>query len=192
VKKIVATLFILAFLAISASANVYYFHPNPIDLSDLSHYQYYSWGFEWQYPKDEVKSVSLTFKNIQDWMVEPDDILYINLLNTPPALGVRAYNDNQEIGNAWEGAGPLIGTWSDPLGYPNDPVDLTFDFTEEQVGYFNDFVADGFAGFGFDADCHYFNDGVELRVETAVPEPLTLSLFGLGLVGMGILRRRKH
>ena len=191
-KKIVVLLVILAFLAVPASASVYYFQPDPYDMSDLDHYRYFSWGFEWQHPNDDVISVSLTFKNIQDYTVEPDDILYINLLDTPPGLGVNAYYDYRELGNAWEGDGPLIGTWSDPLGYPNPPIDLTFDFTEEQVGYFNDFVADGVAGFGFDADCHYFNDGVELRVETAVPEPLTIGLLGLGLVGMGILKRKKH
>ncbi|MDD5426609.1 MAG: PEP-CTERM sorting domain-containing protein [candidate division Zixibacteria bacterium] len=191
-KKLISLLALLTLMVAPAGASVFYFQPNPVDLSDLDHYHYYSWGINWQPGGEEVTSVSLTFRNIQDWIVEPDDILYINLLDTPPGRGVHAYYDYREIGNAWENAGPLIGSWSDPLGYPHAPVDLTFTFDEQQLAYFNTFAADGYFGFGFDSDCHYFNDGVELRVETAVPEPLTLGLFSLGLVGLGLIKRKKH
>jgi hypothetical protein len=36
-----------------------------------------------------------------------------------------------------------------------------------------------------------FDDGVRFATATAVPEPGTLGLLGAGLVGLGLLRRRK-
>jgi hypothetical protein len=45
---------------------------------------------------------------------------------------------------------------------------------------------------GFDADCHFWNDGVTFTINTqavgGTPEPATLTLFALGLAG--VLRRR--
>lgn len=49
-------------------------------------------------------------------------------------------------------------------------------------------------GIGIDPDCHFYNDGMKLVVETGaapVPEPSTMLLFGAGLLGLAAVKGRK-
>lgn len=55
-------------------------------------------------------------------------------------------------------------------------------------------LADGNFGFGIDPDCHYYNNGVELKIVTSstnqvIPEPLSVLLASLGMGTLGGLRR---
>ena len=195
-KKLTSLVLLITLIALSAGsvqAGIWTFTPDPADLYDLDHHWAYTWGMEWaQY--EEVTEVTLTFKNIRDYVVEPDDILYMRLFDDAP-LGVNTYWDNKEFGDYFEGQGTLIDTWSDPNGYPNPPVDLSISFSSlGLIDEFNAAAADGLWGLAFDPDCHYWNDGVELTVETAIPEPATMSLFllGLGLIGSRFRKRTKN
>lgn len=176
----------------AAQAGTYTFKPTPEDLDDLDHYDYVSWGINFTVPTNEViTEATLTIKNIYDWEAEAGDILYINLLNQPE-LGVKKFPDDQGGGNAWANAGPLVGTWTDPAGGSPTGFDLVFKMSEVGLlNTFKNFVADGRVGFGFDPDCHYYNDGVKLVVNTAaVPEPATLAGLGIGIAAW-IRKRRK-
>lgn len=181
---------LLAFLflaAVTSHAAVYTYQPTPANMSDFDHYAAYTWGLEWENPNEKIIGAELTFKNIYDWRVE-EDFLYIHLMDlTNPDLGVTRYDDNGD-GDYFDGQGELIGVYSDPFG-GGPGVDVTFSFTDAQLASLNNFASDGYYEFGFDPDCHYFNEGVELTLTTAVPEPTTMMLLGLGIVGLGLRRK---
>jgi hypothetical protein len=187
----IATLFVLTVGASLASAQTTKtFVPNNTDLSDLDHYYAYSWGIDNVLPAGQIiTGAKLTITNIWDWTVE-DDILYVNMLDNP-ASGVKSFYDDQGGGNYFGGQGTVVGTWTDPVGGHSTGKNLVFDLGAlGLLGKMNQYAADGKMGFGFDPDCHYFNDGVKLEVTTqAVPEPASFAILGLG--GLLLIKRRK-
>jgi hypothetical protein len=202
----------LGFVAVASSAanaGTLTFTPSPSqDLFDLDHYSYYVWGIDYQIRPGSIQSATLTFHNIYDFMVEDNDTLFVHLFDAPlldtngPRLPnyrwdpthsymtMTSYGTDQTPANEWvsdQFAGqPLIGAWNDPVGGRPRNFDLTFEIPQAYFGM----LTDGNIGFGIDPDCHYFNDGVTLTVET-VPEPGTLLMLGSGVVGFVYRRRRK-
>lgn len=191
----------------SASAGTYFFTPTPRpDIWDLDHYNYFRWGINWNQTNEVIVEAVLSFRNIWDWIVEPGDSLYTHLLDDPRNIhGTRMDGwistsyDYQGNGDAFLGQGFKLDTWSDPYGGRPRNFDLTYRFSEINgaLDALNAYAADGYFGFGFDPDCHYFNDGISITITTAerpkeaIPEPATLGLFGLGAAGIAALRRRR-
>jgi len=207
-KKILLTTITIIglFIAPTLQAAVYEFLPDPNDLSDLDHSYFYTWGINWTLPAGEtINKATITYVNIYDWTKEPD-ILYTNLLNTVSdpngnislpnwktktgyqTITIQQY-DGQGSGNNFSGLGILLEPpWTDPNGGPLTKINLSYEIPAD---YFS-WLSDGNFGFGVDPDCHYYNDRVTFEITTSpVPEPTTLYLLGLGLVGLGILGRRK-
>ena len=160
---------------------------SPDDLWDLTHQQWYTWGIDFDVPVGEtIIGSSLFFKNIRNWTTE-ENHLYANLL--PGAdEGVLVGYDNQGGGNYYgASSNHLLFDWS--LGTVGQ--DKTYVFDSDDLDFLKISILDGNFGLGFDPDCHYWNDGIELRVETApVPEPATMLLLGTGLIGLAGFRRK--
>ena len=213
IKGIIGLLVILCCVVLMqvnvASATTFTFQPtdtsgNPADMMDLNHKYVYSWLINWNTPSgEEIVSAELKFKKIYDWKYGEYDILSIHLLDDPPALdlissnadgGLWSKKDSESGGDNWAGQGPLVGTWTDPIGGSSThAIDLVFTFDAVLLASLNTFVSnDGRFGFGLDPDCHYYNDGITFTVNTTpVPEPATLLLLGLGLVGVRLYGKRK-
>ena len=206
-------------LSVSAQAISYTFAPKESggdDLYDLDHNHAYAWGIDWQVPSgQEITGATLKIKDIWDWRVERDD-LWIHLLDSAKttkekwtfqnwqfvkitvADDVKLYNDWEGGGdyfeNDYDGEETFLTHWSDPNGGSPSDFDLVYHFDASQLATLEDYLADGNFGLGFDADCHYYNDGVKLTIHTAprnVPEAASTGVLLLsGLAGLAGLRRK--
>lgn len=194
-KKIVLLMIVLMFTmgAVAASAAVYTFTPTPKDLGDLDHTKFFTWGINWTHTSETITGATLKIFNIYDWQHEVDS-LYIHLLDIP--AGMSSGTDNETGGDKFAGQGKWITTWSDPYGDPSHKANLTYDLGAlGLLPNLQTYAADGSFGFGFDPDCHYYNDSVQVCITTrdtpTVPEPGMLSMLGLGLSGIALYLRKK-
>ena len=183
--SILATVISLLFLfPVSGLADMLVLEPTPADLYDLDHYRAYSWGLsiEEDVSLILVTDVVLSFDNIRNWDRQ-SNVLYVHLLDYAPD-GVTSHYDGQGGGDHFAGQGIELVTYVD---LPNTAQDLQYDFSEAQIDTFNDYLQDGSVAFGFDPDCHFYNDGVSLSIcyeVIQVPEPGMLVLICLGAVGV--------
>lgn len=88
------------------------------------------------------------------------------------------------------GANPLGAGWSFANG------NYTYTFTQAQLQVLSAYFLNGnnFA-FGFDSDCHFWNNGITFTMNTGAtptPEPATMALLGTGLAGLYYRRRRQQ
>ncbi len=187
---VLAASLLVLFLAVGqAQAELITFQPDPADLYDLSHGNYYTWGLSTEVDLSmiEFTTVRLKFDNIRNWN-SGDNVLYVHLLDSAPD-GVTVYYDGQGGGDAFAGQGIELVTYVNLPCWP--PQDLIYIFTDDQVATFSEYLLNGSdVGFGFDPDCHFWNDGVTLEIEyQVIPEPGCLMLLATGAV-LVILRKR--
>ena len=166
---------------------------NSFDLGDLPHGVAVTWGIDQTIAPDaEITSATLTIKNIFNHNME-DNRLFVHLLDDGASDltfdGVM--NADAPIEDYFANQGILIAEYKD-LDAWETKEDLVINFSASQLDMLESYIADGNFGFGFDPDCHYYNDGVKFQFTTAeVPEPTLISLLGCGLLGLVFVRRRK-
>ena len=175
-----------------AMAEVYTFQPTPADIYDLDHHKAYRWGIDTSIPDcEDVIGASIFFDDIRNWDGGTND-LWVTLLDTAPA-GLTVYCDSQGGGDKFYGWGPRLVHYHN---LPTSPQDITYTFDAAEVAALDSYVADDNVGLGFDPDCHYWNEGITLTIETEshcvpIPEPMAGSIL-LGGIGMIVARRKRR
>lgn len=191
---------LMMFVGISgvAEAMQFTFQPNdgqgdPDDLWDLDHGRAYTWGVDWVVPTgEEIVGASLSFDDIRNWTTEEND-LWVRLLDSVDAGAHQYYDGYWSQTDYFAGQGTLIHHWED---LPATAQDITYTFSNDEIQVLSQYIMnDGNFGLSFDPDCHFYNNGIALIIETAavstVPEPSTMLLVGCGVFGLiGVSRKR--
>lgn len=186
-KRIITLVAVLLTASSMAGADtILTFTPDPEDLNGLDHSWVYTWGVDVSLdPGETVSAAELRFYNIRNWNNSSND-LYVHQLDWTE-LGVSQTYDSQSGGDYF--ATIYAGDSTELVEYhdlPSVGQDLTYSFTSDDLAVLNSYLADGRLGLGFDPDCHFYNDKIELSL-TVTPEPASLALLAMG--GLMTLRR---
>jgi hypothetical protein len=179
---------------------------------DLDHHSAYTWRINGvNLGGQTITGATLTFHDISNWDTNPN-MLFIHLLDTARNPGVASFIDatgspvpSSQIQDNFAGAlfnsNPLVAagtgnTFLTQQSFTTTPRNFVYNFTPDQLKILSAyFMNGGDIAFGFDPDCHFWNNGITFTVNTspanATPEPATLTLLGSGLAGLYYRRRQQ-
>ncbi|MBN1826707.1 MAG: hypothetical protein JW958_10600 [Candidatus Eisenbacteria bacterium] len=177
-RRVATGMLILGILTLHAGtafADTFIYEPNPKHIENLPHGKYYTWGIDvselegWRILEAELQITRITNSD------NGENTLFIHLLDEAE-LGVHRANDrNDDFVDAFEGNGVLIDEWHDANGaWRRD--DISYLFSDLDIlGDLTAYIVDGVVAFGFDPDCHFYNDGFKLVVTAERPTMATES-----------------
>ena len=180
---------------------------------DLDHHRAYAWRVDNVNLRGEtITGATLTFSNIRNWDSNPN-MLFVHLLDSAKSAGVSSFQDATGTPVPWSqiadnfagslyAANPLVagGTANTLLtsrSFTTSATTYVYNFSQSQIQTLSTYLSNGnnFA-LGFDPDCHFWNNGITLQINTTPPtpnpEPTTIALLGTGVVGYFLKRRRKQ
>jgi hypothetical protein len=186
------------------------FQPNPVDLNDLDHHDVTTWRIDnIDLNNAIITSATLTFKNIANWDNNPN-MLFVWLLDTSLHSGVTITQDvdlNQvpvtDISDAFLGSLPTLISSSTAKtklfqhSFTTSATDFVYTLSAAEISALTTYINNGHdLAFGFDPDCHYFNDGVTFTMNLATPIPEAGTVVPVGIllfaaISFEIRRRRQ-
>lgn len=190
------------------------FAPNPSDMNDLDHHMAYTWRIDnVSLGGQAITSATLSITNISNWDTNPN-VLHLHLLDTAINPGIGSFFDDPSgstpvtdltddfistryhSNSNWLVKSGTADTFLADPSFTTTGVNYSINFTATQLQTLSAYIANGGdLAFGFDPDCHFFNDGVKFTMNLSpVPEmdalyPIMSLLAAVAFTH--VLRRRR-